>query len=212
VADYIGDFPPGKFLRRSFNTHTAAGAPITLAGTPSVVVYSTSVAATGTGTGVNEDTLGVDMITDYDSRTGRHVVLVDTAIDPVFFCAGNDYEVVLAAGTVDGVSIAGTTLFTFSIHNRSFGDTAAFSRAVGAIVTGVVAGGATTTSIPTMLLDPAASATDQFKGRILCFDRLTATAALRGQATDLTASTSGGVLTCTALSTAPAAGDTFTIQ
>ena len=42
-------------------------------------------------------------------------------------------------------------------------------------------------------------------------DDATTTAALRGQATDITASSSGGVLTVTALTTAPASGDTFTI-
>lgn len=56
-----------------------------------------------------------------------------------------------------------------------------------------------------------ASATDQFKGRIVTFLADTTTAALRGQATDITASTAGGVLTVTALTTAPASGDTFVI-
>jgi hypothetical protein len=89
---------------------------------------------------------------------------------------------------------------------------ARFHRAKNAIVLGTVTSGATTTSIPTSSLDPAASATDQFKGRILLFDRNTTTANLRGQATDITASTSGGVLTVTALSHAPVSGDTFTIE
>lgn len=78
-------------------------------------------------------------------------------------------------------------------------------------VEGVVTTGATTTSIPTSSLDPAASATDQFKGRIVVFDRDTTTANLRGQATDITASTSGGVLTVTALSHSPVNGDKFKI-
>jgi hypothetical protein len=92
------------------------------------------------------------------------------------------------------------------------GLTDGFGRATRAIVTGAAAAGATATSIPTTGLDPAASVLDQFKGRILAFDRDTATAALRGQATDIVSSTSGGTLTVTALSTAPAAGDTFVIQ
>jgi hypothetical protein len=78
-------------------------------------------------------------------------------------------------------------------------------------VRGVVTTGGTTTSIPTSSLEPAAAATDQFKGRIVVFDRDTTTANLRGQATDITASTSGGTLTVTALSHAPASGDTFRI-
>ena len=46
---------------------------------------------------------------------------------------------------------------------------------------------------------------------VVIFDRTTTTAALRNQATDITASTSGGVLTVTALTTAPSSGDTFVI-
>lgn len=78
-------------------------------------------------------------------------------------------------------------------------------------VRGTVTAGATTTSIPTSSLNPAAAVTDQFKGRIVIFDKATTTANLRGQATDITASTSGGTLTVTALTTAPVSGDTFTI-
>lgn len=85
-------------------------------------------------------------------------------------------------------------------------------RSTAAIVRGVVDTGASTTSIPTSSLSPAAAAADQFKGRIVTFDKDTTTAALRGQATDITANTSGGTLTCTALTTGPASGDTFTIS
>lgn len=86
-----------------------------------------------------------------------------------------------------------------------------FLSAVKGNVLGTVSTGSTTTSIVTSALDPAASATDQFKGRILIFANNTTTANLRGQGTDITASTAGGVLTVSALSHAPANGDTFTI-
>ena len=79
------------------------------------------------------------------------------------------------------------------------------------IVLGTVTSGATTTSIPTSSLNPTATATDQFKGRIVIFRSDTTTTNLRGQATDITASTSGGTLTVSALSHAPASGDVFVI-
>lgn len=79
------------------------------------------------------------------------------------------------------------------------------------IVTGTVGTGSTTTSIVTSALSPAASVADQFKGRIVTFDANTTTAALRGQSTDITANTNTGTLTVTALTTAPASGDKFTI-
>ena len=84
-------------------------------------------------------------------------------------------------------------------------------RSTAAIVLGTVGSSSSTTSIVTSSLSPAAAATDQFKGRIVTFDYTTATANLRGQATDITGSSSGGVLTVTALTTAPVSGDTFTI-
>lgn len=78
---------------------------------------------------------------------------------------------------------------------------------------GTVAGSATTTSITTSAMSPATSVSDQVKGRIVVFDHDTTTAALRGQATDITASSASATptLTVTALTTAPASGDTFTI-
>jgi hypothetical protein len=78
--------------------------------------------------------------------------------------------------------------------------------------TGTVAALSTTTSINTTGLSPAAAVADQFKGKILTFASNTTTAALQGQSTDITASSNTGVLTVTALTTAPAAGDTFTIS
>lgn len=80
------------------------------------------------------------------------------------------------------------------------------------IVYGTADTGATTTSIPTSAIAPAAAVTDQFKGRIIVFLSNTTTANLRGQASDITASTSGGTLTVSALSTAPVSGDKFVIM
>lgn len=86
-----------------------------------------------------------------------------------------------------------------------------FKRAILGDVRGTASGTPTTTSIPTSSLVPAAAVTDQFKGRILTFDKDTTTTNLRGQATDITASTAAGVLTVSALTTAPVSGDTFVI-
>jgi len=88
----------------------------------------------------------------------------------------------------------------------------AMARAVAAIGIGTASGTPTTTNIPTSSLVPAASSEDQFVGRIVTFDKDTTTAGVRGHSTDITASTAGGVLTVTALATAPVSGDTFTIQ
>jgi hypothetical protein len=82
------------------------------------------------------------------------------------------------------------------------------------VIRGTVSGTSpSTTSFTPSALSPAGVAADQFKGRIIIFDNDTATTALRGQATDITANTAASlpVLTYTALTTAPSSGDTFSI-
>jgi hypothetical protein len=79
---------------------------------------------------------------------------------------------------------------------------------------GTVSGTApTTTTFTPSALSPAGAAVDQFKGRVIIFDKATTTAALRGQATVILGSTSAALplLTFEALSDAPVSGDTFSI-
>lgn len=78
---------------------------------------------------------------------------------------------------------------------------------------GTVTSGSSTTSVTTSLFTPTGVAIDQFKGRIITFDADTTTTALRGQATDITGNTSAAAptFTVTALTTAPASGDTFCV-
>ncbi len=85
------------------------------------------------------------------------------------------------------------------------------SAAAQAIVRGVIGTGSTTTSLVTSSLTPSAVDVGQFLGRVVIFDANTATAGLRGQATNITASSSGGVLTVVALSEAPTSGDVMGI-
>lgn len=98
-----------------------------------------------------------------------------------------------------------------SAINGATGGVTAFDRSTRAIVEGTVGAASTTTNIITSSLAPAATVADQFKGRIVIFDEDTTTANLRGQASDITANTALGVLTVTALTTAPVSGDTFVI-
>lgn len=120
--------------------------------------------------------------------------------------AKTDYLPSITAGSAGGLFIAGSNAATtVDITGNLIG------KVTGSIVTGTVTTGGTTTSIPTSSLSPSASVADQFKGRVVIFDKTTTTTALRGQASDITASTSGGTLTVTALTTAPSSGDTFII-
>jgi len=106
---YLGDYAEDATLDFAFNTHEADGTPITLAGTPDVSVYK-----------ANSDTpstTGVTLTVDFDSVTGLHHVRIDTSAD-AFYAVANDYKVVITTGTVDGVSVVGTVIATFSIENR----------------------------------------------------------------------------------------------
>lgn len=110
--------------------------------------------------------------------------------------------VIDASGRIDLGAINGDA--------TSAANVAKTTRAIGR---GTASSGATTTSIPTSACSPAGASTDQFKGRIVTFDSDTPTTGLRGQATDITASTNAATptLTVSALSTVPASGDVFSI-
>lgn len=108
---YLGDITPGKTIDFTFNTRAASGAPITLAGTPEVRAYN--------GSSTTEDADGITLTVDFDGVTGLNRVAVDTSADGTFYAAGSNIRLVVSAGTVDGVSVVGTTLAEFSIANRS---------------------------------------------------------------------------------------------
>lgn len=91
-------------------------------------------------------------------------------------------------------------------------DITAFLRAIDSIGYGTVGTGSTLTNIVTSSITPALTVADQVKGRIITFYNATTTGALKIQSSDITASTSGGEMTVTALTTAPVSGDLFTIQ
>jgi hypothetical protein len=85
-------------------------------------------------------------------------------------------------------------------------------RSVRTVTRFTVGSGSTTTNIVTSSMDPAAAVTDQFGSstvrQTVRFDLNTTTINLRGQRADCTGSTAGGVLTVSALTTAPVSGDT----
>ena len=108
---YIGDFNTSSIIRGLFNTRTAAGVPITLGGTPSLSVYKSN--------STTESTAGVTLTVDFDSRTGLHFFAIDTSADGTFYAAGEDYRIVVTAGTVDSVSVVGHVVAVFSLANRS---------------------------------------------------------------------------------------------
>ena len=106
---YLGDFASGSTVRGKFNTRQSDGTPITLAGSPTLAVYKDS--------GTTESTAGITLTVDFDGRTGLHDFVV--VLSDAFYAAQSNYQVVLTAGTVDGVSVVGVKIAEFSIENRS---------------------------------------------------------------------------------------------
>lgn len=95
-----------KFTTRRFTT----GVPFTLAGSPVISAY--------VGNGITEITAGITLTVDFDSRTGLNNVRVVASSGNGFATATN-VQLVITTGTVDGVSVVGEVIGSFSIEARS---------------------------------------------------------------------------------------------
>jgi len=109
LSKYIGDYATGSTLYTYFYTHKADGTPVTFAA-GQVYVYKDDSTSTEVNTGV---TLSID----HDSITGYNVVKI--VLSDAFYASGHDYAIVVTSGTVDGVSVIGYVIATFSIENRN---------------------------------------------------------------------------------------------
>lgn len=165
--------------------------------TAAILVDTAEIGVAGAGlTNINLPNQTMDIVGDITGNLSGSVGSVTGAVGSVTGSVGS----VVANVDANLVEIFGDA-----------GGVDALDRSTRTMVMGTVDAASTTTSITTSSLAPAAAVTDQFKGRIVIFDEDTTTANLRGQATDITGSSSGGVLTVTALTTAPVSGDTFII-
>lgn len=109
---HIGDFDLAQTLFSKFSTYQpSTGATFALAGSPAVAVYKDG--------STTQSTAGAAITANFDSIDGQHHVAIDTSADGTFYSAGSHFEVVLSAGSVDGVSIAGSALFSFTLRKDS---------------------------------------------------------------------------------------------
>ena len=106
---YLGDFAGDSSINFLFPTRNDIGLPTTFAGSPSLVVYKNG--------STTETSAGITLTVDFDGVTGQNHVAVDLSAD-AFYVTQADYTLAVAAGTVDGTSVVGETLATFSIQNR----------------------------------------------------------------------------------------------
>jgi hypothetical protein len=152
-----GDYAPDGTLDFKFTTIDSTGLPATLSGSPAVAIYDQN--------NTTEITAGITLTADFDARTGlNHVRIVGATAG---LTHGHDYQVVITAGTVGGVSVVGYVVAQFSCHNRSVHE-------------GIYYGSVTATSTAAAIIDSGApyTATDAPIGRVLIW--LSGT--LKGQA------------------------------
>lgn len=113
MATYYGDISTSDSINFIFDTKSV-DTLTTLSGSPSLAVYKDN--------STTQSTSGITLTVDFDSITGKNLVTINTSSDGTFYSAGSDFAVVIAAGTIDGISVVGRTVGTFSIENRSFID------------------------------------------------------------------------------------------
>lgn len=106
---YLGDFEPGATIYGKFNSYQpSTGAIFALAGSPAIAVYKDD--------GTTESTAGATITASFDARTGLNHVSIDTSADGTFYSDGAQFDVVLTAGTIDGVSVVGSVVASFSLR------------------------------------------------------------------------------------------------
>lgn len=107
---YHGDIALADTIDVKFTTVNSSGVPTTLAGSPVVSAY--------VGNGTTEITAGITLSVDFDGRTGLHNVRV-VASGANGFAAATNVQLVITTGTVDGNSVVGYVIASFSIQARS---------------------------------------------------------------------------------------------
>jgi len=108
----LGDFDPGLVVYGKFTTYRpSTGAPYTLAGTPGLVVYKDGA--------TTPSSAGVTLTVDFNGVVGLGHFAINTAADATFYAGGSSFDVVISAGTVDGVGAVGTVVGRFSLRKTS---------------------------------------------------------------------------------------------
>jgi len=103
-----GDYVRGSTVNILFSTSSpAAGQASPLVSGVIAVYKGTTTSNSGAGITLTAQTSGINY------------VAVNTAADTNFFQTGNDYTVILQAGTVSGFAVSGIVIGSFSLINRS---------------------------------------------------------------------------------------------
>mgnify|MGYP003403405723 CR=1 FL=1 len=109
---HLGDFDASAVIYGKFTTYRpSTGDSFTLGGTPALSVYKDN--------STTQSTTGVTLTADFDSVTGLNHFAIDTSADGTFYAAGSFFDIVITTGTVDGVSVVGSVVASFTIRKNS---------------------------------------------------------------------------------------------
>ena len=109
---HLGDFDASAVIYGKFTTYRpSTGAAYALGGTPALSVYKDN--------STTQSTTGVTLTADFDSVTGLNHFAIDTSADGSFYAAGSFFDIVITTGTVDGVSVVGSVVASFTIRKNS---------------------------------------------------------------------------------------------
>lgn len=186
-------------------THAAGTAWGSGAITASALATGAITAAKFAAGAIDAAALAADAVTEIQSGLATAAALdtVDNFLDTEIADIQARLPAALTAGgnmKADVLAISGSTAAADNLEESA-----------EVIATGIASSGTTTTLVASAL-SPASAVNDQFNGRIIIFKQDTTTAALRGQATDITDFVHATqTFTFTALTTAVANTDTFVI-
>ena len=153
MSKHLGDFDASTVVYGKFTTfRPSTGAAYTLAGSPALSVYKDN--------STTQSTTGVTLTADFDSVTGLNHFAIDTSADGTFYSAGSFFDVVVTTGSVDGVSVVGAVVGSFTLKKAYAGSivgsgtygNAALKTLIDAVDTEVAAIKANTDNLPS---DPA---------------------------------------------------------
>ncbi len=112
MSKHLGDYDASTVIYGKFTTfQPTTGAAFALAGSPVLSVYKDN--------SVTQSTAGITLTVSFDSVTGLNHYAIDTSADGTFYAAGSFFDIIITTGTVDGVSVVGSVVASFTIRKDS---------------------------------------------------------------------------------------------
>ena len=108
---YVGDYNLATTFHHRFTTVNGSGLPTTFGNTPSAQYYVDG--------GTTAFTAGLTLTADFASVTGLNSLAVICTSSATGLTSGINVSVIVAAGTVSGVSLVGYPIIEYSITRRS---------------------------------------------------------------------------------------------